>query len=75
MNNNRVAEAVALFENIKNKGKVRPNTIMYSTIAKGYAQDKQVGFFLCYNEKPCSAKIKKLCFAFSWTMLCAFMKK
>lgn len=42
VNNGRVEEAVRLFEDMKTEGKVRPNTIMYSTIVKGYAQEKQV---------------------------------
>lgn len=42
VNNGSLDEAVALFDDIKLKGRVRPNTIMYSTIVKGYAQEKRV---------------------------------
>lgn len=42
VNNGRIEDAVVLFDDMKTRGKVRPNTIMYSTIVKGYAQEKQV---------------------------------
>lgn len=42
VSNGRVVEALELFEEMKREGAIQPNTIMYSTIIKGFAQGKQV---------------------------------
>eukprot|EP00921_Rhytidocystis_pertsovi_P004731 GHVQ01008212.1.p1 GENE.GHVQ01008212.1~~GHVQ01008212.1.p1 ORF type:complete len:1253 (-),score=247.56 GHVQ01008212.1:4083-7841(-) len=42
VSNNRVDEAVQLLDQMKGRGRTRPNTVMYSTIIKGFAQAKQL---------------------------------
>ncbi|XP_955088.1 uncharacterized protein TA04350 [Theileria annulata] len=42
VNNNSVDSAMRLFEDMKERGKVKPNTIMYTTLIKGYGQNKQL---------------------------------
>ncbi|PFH31151.1 pentatricopeptide repeat domain-containing protein [Besnoitia besnoiti] len=42
VSNGRVVEALELFEEMKREGQIQPNTIMYSTIIKGFAQAKQL---------------------------------
>lgn len=76
VNNGRVEEAVSFFEDMKLKGKVRPNTIMYSTIVKGYAQEKQVRLRVCTLDSIDFLKVRRAMLPhLHWSIIVSWIKR